>query len=215
MAVKYNLPPTVYTPAGLTMLHPDQVATARREYQRLRRVAEKRLARLGASEFADSEAYQRNVGTFTPLSQVSSNRELGALLYQVRNFLDARRSSVTGQRAIIKEQIATLHEHGYTFVNKSNLKAFGEFMEAARAAAGGTLYASDRVAEIYDAAERKGIPPEQLMENFDFWRKNVDALNAAPLIPGEGVSATDYQKMIEGVAYVGPRKKRTKRGDAQ
>lgn len=215
MAVKYNLPPTVYTPAGLTMLHPDQVATARREYQRLRRVAEKRLARLGASEFADSEAYQRNVGTFTPLSQVSSNRELGALLYQVRNFLDARRSSVTGQRAIIKEQIETLHEHGYTFVNKSNLKAFGEFMEAARAAAGGTLYASDRVAEIYDAAERKGIPPEQLMENFDFWRKNVDALNAAPLIPGEGVSATDYQKMIEGVADVGPRKKRTKRGDAQ
>lgn len=215
MAVKYNLPPTAYTPGGLTMLHPDQVATARREYQRLRRVAEKRLARLGASEFADSEAYLRNVGKFTPLSQVSSNRELGALLYQVRNFLDARRSSVAGQRAIIKEQIETLHEHGYTFVNKSNLKAFGEFMEAARAAAGGTLYASDRVAEMYDAAERKGIPPEQLLENFDFWRKHVETLNAAPTIPGEGVSAVDYQKMIEGMADVGPRKKRTRRGDAK
>ena len=215
MAVKYNLPTTAYTPAGLTMLHPDQVATARREYQRLRRVAEKRLARLGASEFADSEVYRRNVGGFTPLSKVSSNRELGALLYQVRNFLDARRSSVTGQRAIITEQLETLHEHGYTFVNKSNLKAFGEFMEAARAAAGGTLYASDRVAEMYDAAERKGIPPEQLMENFDFWRKHVETLNAAPLIPGEGVTAKDYQKMIERVADVGPRKKRAKRGDAQ
>lgn len=196
------------------MLHPDQVATARREYQRLRRVAEKRLARLAASEFADSEAYRRNAGKFTPLSQVSSNRELGAQLYQVRNFLDARRSSVTGQRAIIKEQIETLHEHGYTFVNKSNLKAFGEFMEAARAAAGGRLYASDRVAEMYDAAERKGIPPEQLMENFDFWRKHVETLNAAPTIPGEGVSAADYQKMIEGMTDVSARKKRTKRGDA-
>lgn len=214
MAVKYNLPPTAYTPGGLTMLHPDQVATARREYQRLRRVAEKRLARLGASEFADSEAYRRNVGKFTPLSQVSSNRELGALLYQVRNFLDARRSSVTGQRAIIKQQLETLHEHGYTFVNKSNLKAFGEFMEAARAAAGGRLYASDRVAEMYDAAERKGIPPEQLLENFDFWRKHVESLNSLPTIPGEGVSAVDYQKMIEGMADVGARKKRTKRGDA-
>lgn len=215
MAVKYNLPSTAYTPGGLTMLHPDQVATARREYQRLRRVAEKRLARLAASEFADSEAYLSNAGRFTPLSQVSSNRELGALLYQVRNFLDARRSSVTGQRAIIKEQIETLHEHGYTFVNKSNLKAFGDYMEAARAAAGGRLYASDRVAELYDAAERKGIPPEQLMENFDFWRKHVEALNDAPLISGEGVSARDYQKKIEGVANVGARKKRTKRGDAQ
>lgn len=215
MAVKYNLPSTAYTPGGLTMLHPDQVATARREYQRLRRVAEKRLARLGDSEFADSEVYRRNVGKFTPLSQVSSNRELGALLNQVRNFLDARRSSVTGQRAIIKEQIETLHEHGYTFVNKSNLKAFGQFMEAARAAAGGTLYASDRVAEIYDAAERKSIPPEQLMENFEFWRKHVETLNAAPRLPGEGVTATDYQEMIEGLKDVGPRKKRTRRGEAK
>lgn len=214
MAIKYNLPATAYTPGGLTMLHPDQVATARREYQRLRRVAEKRLARLGASEFADSEAYRRNAGKFTPLSQVSSNRELGALLYQVKGFLDARRSSVTGQRAIIKEQLETLHEHGYTFVTKSNLKAFGEFMETARAAAGGRLYASDRVAEMYDAAERKGIPPEQLMENFNFWRKHVETLNTVPTIPGEGVSAADYQKMIEGMADVGARKKRTKRGDA-
>lgn len=215
MAVKYNLPSTAYTPGGLTMLHPDQVATARREYQRLRRIAEKRLARLGASEFADSEAYRRNVGTFTPLSQVSGNRELGALLYQVRNFLDARRSSVTGQRAIIREQLETLHKHGYTFVNKSNLKAFGDFMEAARVAAGGRLYASDRVAEIYDAAERKGIPPEQLLANFVFWRKHVETLNNMPLIPGEGVTAADYQAVIEGVGDIGPRKKRTLRGEAQ
>lgn len=215
MAVKYNLPSTAYTPAGLTMLHPDQVATARREYQRLRRIAEKRLARLGASEFADSEAYRRNVGKFIPLSQVSSNRELGALLHQVRNFLDARRSSVTGQRAIIREQLETLHEHGYTFVNTSNLKAFGQFMEAARAAAGGRLFASDRVAEMYDASERKGIPPEQLMENFDFWRRHVETLNDMPRIPGEGVTAVDYQVLIEGVGNIGPRKKRTKRGDAQ
>ena len=189
------------------------MATARREYQRLRRVAEKRLARLGASEFADSEAYRRNDGKFTPLSQVSNNRELGALLYDVRNFLDARRSSVTGQRAIIREQLETLHEHGYIFVNKSNLKEFGEFMEAARTAAGGRLYASDRVAEMYDAAERKGIPPEQLLENFEFWRKNVKALNAMPKISGEGVNVADYQNAIEEVYGIGPRKKRTKRGD--
>lgn len=215
MAVKYNLPPTAYTPAGLTMLHPDQVATARAEYQRLRRVAEKRLSRLLKSEFAHDDVVLMNYGRFKPLSELTSNRELGGSLAAVRAFLDARRSSVTGNRAIVRETIETLHEHRYTFVNKSNLKEFGYFMEAARAAAGGTLYASDRVAEIYDAAERKGIPPEQLMENFDFWRKNVETLNAAPLIPGEGVTAADYQKMIEGVADVGPRKKRTKRGDAQ
>lgn len=197
------------------MLHPDQVATARREYQRLRRVAEKRLARLATSEFADSEAYLQNAGRFTPLSQVSSNRELGALLYQVKSFLDARRSSVTGQRAIIKETLETLHEHGYTFVTKENIKEFGDFMEAARVAAGGELKASDRVAEMYHAAEKKGIPPEQLLKNFDFWRKHVETLNNMPLIPGEGVTAADYQALIEGAEDIGPRKKRTRRGEAK
>lgn len=215
MAVKYNLPPTAYTPAGITTLHPDQEASARREYQRLRRVAEKRLNRMGTSEFSDTDVYRRNAGKFTPLSQVKSNRELGRLLYEVRAFLDARRSSVSGQRAIIRDTLHTLHEHGYTFVNKSNLKAFGDFMEAARAAAGGTLYASDRVAEMYDAAERKGIDPAELMKNFDFWRAHVETLNSMPIIPGEGVTAADYESTIKEVMNIGERKKRTLRGDAE
>lgn len=215
MTVKYNLPPTAYTPAGITTLHPDLEASARREYQRLRRVAEKRLNRMGASEFSDTDVYRRNVGKFRPLSQLKSNRELGGLLYEVRAFLDARRSSVSGQRGIIRDTLQTLHEHGYTFVNKSNLKAFGEFMEAARAAAGGTLFASDRVAEMYDAAERKGIDPVELMKNFDFWRAHVETLNAMPTIPGEGVTAADYESAIKEVMNIGGRKKRTLRGGAE
>lgn len=215
MAVKFNLPPTAYTPAGLTMLHPDQVANARREYQRLRRVAEKRLARFENSEFSDSEVYRRNKNKFTPLSRLSNDRDLGAMLYEVRRFLDARQSSVTGMRAIVKEQIATLHENGYTFVNKSNLKAFGEFMEAARIAAGGLLRGSDRVAEMFDAAERKNIDPMELFKNFDYWRANLDKLNDLPTIEGEGVNARTYQRKISAKKAAETRRKRAKRGDAE
>ena len=78
-----------------------------------------------------------------------------------------------------------------------NIKAFGEFMEAARIKAGGRLFASDRVAELYDAAERKKIPPEELLKDFEYWRRNVEELNRSRVSRKEGATAADYRRTIE------------------
>lgn len=197
MAIKYNLPEAAYLPGGLSILKKASEADARKEYQRLRRAAEKRLNRLRNSEFSDIDILQYRKNGFKPVSQIKSMAQLGSALSDVKGFLDSRRTSVTGLRKIEKQTLATLHANGYSFVNKDNLKKFGEFMEAARIKAQQFLWPSDRVAEMYEAAERKNIPPEQLLKDFDYWRKNVEALNDSRMSRKENATAADYKRNIE------------------
>ena len=194
---KFNLPETAYTPAGISVLKTVTIEEARAEYARLRRAAMKRLDRLEQSEYGDSEilAYRRK-RPFQPASKLT-DAEIGRALSEVHHFLTQKTSSVTGMRKQERAAIKTLHSKGYTFVTKENFRAFGKFMEAARMKAGGKLLASDRVAEMYEAAERKGIPTDQLLKDFDYWRANVEELNASRKSRKENATATDYRRNIE------------------
>lgn len=199
MAVKYNLVPEAYLPGGITILKASGEVEARKEYQRLRRIAQKRLARFVGTQYEDTELYKSRAikHPFKPSSQLKDIRSLQAALTDVRGFLDSDKSTITGLKRIDKKTISTLHANGYTFVNMGNIKAFGEFMEAARIKAGQRLFASDRVAELYDAAERKKIPPEELLKDFEYWRRNVEELNSSRVSRKEGATTADYRRTIE------------------
>lgn len=199
MAVKYNLPPEAYFPGGITILKATGEAEARKEYQRLRRIAQKRLARFEGTQYEDTEIYKNRAikHPFKPSSKLKDVRALQAALSDVRGFLDSERSSISGLNRIDKKTVSTLQANGYTFVNMGNIKAFGEFMETARIKAGWRMFASDRVAELYDAAERKKISPEQLLKDFEYWRKNVEELNSSRVSRKEGATAADYRRSIE------------------
>lgn len=199
MAVKYNLPPEAYFPGGITILKAAGEAEARKEYQRLRRIAQKRLARFEGTQYEDTEIYKNRAikHPLKPSSELKDVRALQAALSDVRGFLDSERSTISGLKRIDKKTVSTLQANGYTFVNMGNIKAFGEFMEAARIKAGRRMFASDRVAELYDAAERKKIPPEQLLKDFEYWRKNVEELNSSRVSRKEGATADDYRRTIE------------------
>lgn len=199
MALKYNLPPEAYYPGGITILKASGEAEARKEYQRLRRIAQKRLARFVGTQYEDTDVYKNRAIKYPlkPSSELKDVRSLQAALSDVRGFLDSERSTITGLKRIDKRAISTLHANGYTFVNMGNIKAFGEFMEAARIKAGGRIFASDRVAELYDAAERKKIQPEELLKDFEYWRKNVEELNISRVSRKEDATAADYRRAIE------------------
>lgn len=199
MAVKYNLPPEAYYPGGITILKVAGEAEARKEYQRLRRIAQKRLSRFEATQYEDTEIYKNRAikHPFKPSSELKDVWSLQAAMSDVRGFLDSERSTISGLKRIDKKAVSTLQANGYTFVNMGNIKAFGEFMEAARIKAGRRMFASDRVAELYDAAERKKIPPEQLLKDFEYWRKNVEELNSSRVSRKEGATAADYRRTIE------------------
>lgn len=199
MAVKYNLPPEAYFPGGITILKAAGEAEARKEYQRLRRIAQKRLARFVGTQYEDTDTYKNRAikKPFKPSSELKDVRSLQAALSDVRGFLDSERSTISGLKRIDKKTVTTLQANGYTFVNMGNIKAFGEFMEVARIKAGRRMFASDRVAEMYDAAERKSIPPEELLKDFEYWRKNVEELNSSRVSRREGATAADYRRTIE------------------
>ena len=130
----------VYYPYRLEQM--DESAL-RKEYTRLRKIANKRLARLQASQYKDSDLVKEYAGGFEILANVADlPRELTVLA----RFVASERSSVTGLKRIDKQTISTLHQHGYTFVNSKNARQFGAFMEEMRQAGLSKIYSSEFIA---------------------------------------------------------------------
>lgn len=163
----YNLPDSAYMPGGISILKKATFQDAKKEYARLRRIALKRLKRFEGTRYEKGMVYQRNINAFPIPSSIKSESEVGSRLSHLRNFLESRQSSLRGLAAIEREKLETLHEHGYTFVNKKNLEQFGNFMEAIRMKAGGKLYSSDAVAELFGDAIEQKVAPEKLLESFN------------------------------------------------
>ena len=115
----------------------------RKEYTRLRKIANKRLARLQASKYKDSELAKEYAGGFEILANVA---DLPRELTTLARFVASERSSITGLKRMEKQSISTLHQHGYKFVNAGNVGQFGAFMEEMRQAGYSKLYSSEFLA---------------------------------------------------------------------
>ena len=145
----------------------------RKEYTRLRKIANKRLARLQASKYKDSELAKEYAGGFEILANVADlPRELTVL----SRFVASERSSITGLQRIEKQSISTLHQHGYTFVNTKNVRQFGAFMEEMRQAGYSKLYSSEFLANWWSekgASMRDNV--DKLKREFEkYVGKNMD-----------------------------------------
>ena len=130
----------VYYPYRLEQI--DESAL-RKEYTRLRKIANKRLARLQASKYKDTDLAKEYAGGFEILANVADlPRELTVLA----RFVASEKSSITGLKKMETKAISTLHQHGYTFVNAGNVGQFGAFMEEMRQAGYSKLYSSEFLA---------------------------------------------------------------------
>lgn len=169
------------------------------EYSRLRSIARKRLERFEGTEWVDTQQYRMNAGRYKPVKEIKNKTELVALLSDVSRFVTARTGSVSGLRVQRRQSIQSLHEHGYTFVNRKNFKQFADFMEDWRTWDRNRLYDSARVAELYHEAKKKQIPLDQLERDFEFWleKNSLEALqNMKRISSKKPHSALDYKKAI-------------------
>ena len=135
----------------------------RSEYRRLRDIAQKRLKRLAEAE-PGSYAYKHNKGKY-PGSRGTSTAEMRKLLPDLAKFIAAKTGSVSGIRAHEKAVLSTLHQHGYTGVNKTNLRAFGEFMEAWRAKNGRSA-GSPTAVDKFEFWQDQGVVWDQVEGRF-------------------------------------------------
>lgn len=145
----------------------------RKEYSRLREIANRRLKRLLASEYKETDLAKEYAGGFAILAEVEDlSRELTTLA----RFIASERTSVTGLQRIEKQTISTLHRHGYTFINAGNVGQFGTFMEEMRQAGYGKLYSSEFLVNWWsERGKSKRDNVDKLKREFDeYVSKNMD-----------------------------------------
>ena len=182
MAIEYRFPPEAYIPAAIRYGYLD-IREARVEYSRLRSAAVKRLKRLSGTEGTRYSAYQMyGKEGFAPLPKNATPAEVGRALADVHHFLEMKTSSISQIRQSQRQALKTLQDRGYTFVNKSNIREFGEFMESARQAkvVSANRGGSPIIVELYETVKRLQIPPEEVQRNFSAWLAKRGELEKLP-----------------------------------
>lgn len=173
-------------------------AEMRSHYSYLRTVANKRLSKFAGTEFEDTKSYVKNKDRFVPLKQIKSERELRYKLYELNKFIRAESGSVTGLKRIRNKSIETAHEHGMTWLNKSNIKQFGEYMDFLRSKYGAKQFDSERAQELFGQSIKRKIDPMGIAEDFQFFMKHADELAKMPKIKSDvKVTAADYKKALD------------------
>lgn len=127
------------------------IPAARKEYARLRKIANKRIMRAqNAGDLLDVEAFPETRG-------INDTGDLAKALVSVKKFLESRESTAAGRKAITRERVEKLQAMGYETVSVDNAKLFNDFMEMWRikyqldTSAGRKLTMdSDFAAEIFD-----------------------------------------------------------------
>lgn len=182
----------VYTPESSKTLSNKEL---RKEYSRLRSIARKRLERFEGTEWTDTQVYKLNAGVYKPLKEIKSDRELRHLLSDVSRFVMSETGSVSGLTKQRETAVQTLNDRGYEFVNKENYRQFAEFMEYARVSNLNRMYDSKRIAEFYEATEKKELANEELRKAFRSWTRKQKKLKKIQNINPR--KSSQYRKEID------------------
>lgn len=150
------------------------VAQVRKEYTRLRDIAQKRLKRMAQTQFSKTNTYKMNVKHYLKLKEIKTPQELAGRLADLAAFITDPYGTVSGQKAIMKKALVTLHENKYTFVTESNFIEFGQFMEHYRAQHLDEIYDSGDAADAYGVTVKHNIDPDKVKADFELWLENID-----------------------------------------
>lgn len=171
----------------------------RAELRRLQHIANDRLQKFTGTEWEQSSVYKSNKGQYDKNVKKMSRAEVDMKLNQVYRFLKSNRSTVRGNQIARARTIRSLHQAGFTGINKGNLKQFGEFMDKVRAANLDAIYTSDEIVDMFELFEKKGIKDkESLIEDFDIFYDKKQELEKIPK-PRDSKKRTAeyYRKKIE------------------
>ena len=164
-----------YNPQYLRNNYTD--AQVRKEYSRLRAIAQKRLVRLAQAGFDQSNIYRYNRYNVRKLSELRS-KEVALALSQLAQFINNPLSTVTGQKQQRKEKIAKLQSYGYD-VTEKNFQSFTEFMELVNEQAIDLGYDSEATVELWETIRDK-VSPATVMQDIEQWLDNRYKLAEIP-----------------------------------
>lgn len=173
--IKFNLPVEQYTPyALLVKLGKEEISEKdlRREYTRLRNIAQKRIVRLkGDPLLKRLENVQETISTgFPTLKEMGkSSTVLIGHLAELRAFLTKEESTVYGARRKFERNVRKAREAAGDFVDEGTYPDFDRFMQFARETTRGFRIGSPEIADFFDDNAGNYSTQEELEEAFYLW----------------------------------------------
>lgn len=136
-----------YTVQALENLGFDSISDMRKEYTRLRDIAQKRIKRLQQSEFAQSKPATTHPQGFRKLAEIDP-RDFAKAFSELHKFVEGATTSVSGQRQRMNKTIRSWQDKGLD-LNKGNYSTVMDILDAMRKQK--IVYGSDKVVELADA----------------------------------------------------------------
>lgn len=172
---KFNLPVEQYTPyALLVKLGKEEISEKdlRREYTRLRNIAQKRIIRLKEDPLLKRlENVKDAISTgFPTLKEIGkSSTALAGHLAGLRSFLTKEESTVYGARRKFERNVWKAREAAGYFVDEGTYPDFDRFMQFARETTRGFRIGSPEIADFFDDNSGKYSTQEELEDAFYLW----------------------------------------------
>lgn len=173
-------------------------AEMRAAYSSLRKVANKRLARLQKAGLGSYGSFR-----YGRLDQIHPD-DVAQELAEVSRFVRDQRTTVRGVKQFEKGVISTLQEKGGVFsdINQSNFRRWTEFMDDLRDKYGNKLFDSGDATDVFSEAERLNLPDNIIKNHYRMFVENIETIRNIDSIenernPGKAIRFTDFKNAIK------------------
>lgn len=139
----------------------DNMREMRKAYTQMRDIAQKRIKRMGESEFAFTSIYQKNKNGFPKLKNIAKE-DFAKAYSELSKFVSSKASTVSGQKSIRQKTIATWNKQGIP-LSKENYNRTIKILEEMRKRK--IVYGSDLAEEV--ARITLGLSNEQFDDVLD------------------------------------------------
>lgn len=159
------------------------IAALRAEYTRLRDIAQKRVKRLGKSEFRETSAYTSHAEGFAKLRELDP-RDLPKAMAELSKFVNAKTSTLAGQKETRQRTIETFRKQGINLTPKNYMAVFAVMKELRKQK---KTYDSERIVNAVNSAIHKGMNIDDLINSnrIDDLIMNSEKIDSIPYDPGE------------------------------
>ena len=185
-----------YTPYKMKRMSEKEI---RKEYSRLRAVANKRLERLDIQNLGLKAMTGFRYPTIASIEKAGISNVRSALA-DVSSWLNDYRSSVTGEKKFLNDFREMFIEKGYgsLVVTPEQIYNTIRFLESIREDYNDQLLPSGDALDALQQAQRLKIPTDKLIENIDLFVAHLDDLeNVQPTKGGKTFSSRRLNALIK------------------
>lgn len=187
--------PKLFTPYQLASMTD---AAIRKEYSKLRSIANKRLGRLQAQGLGKSARSGYRFPTIKDIES-SSRATVASELADVSRFLRDPRTTVTGEKSFLENFKEMMSEKGYADLVETPDDVYKvlDFMEEIREQNNNKVLPSGDALDALQQVQRLKIPMERFKENIDLFVQHLDDLeNVQPTKGGRKFSTQRLNALI-------------------